>query len=147
MHRLTVFAAALALGTAVAALPLAAQETSPSPELLKVDWYDVQLIKWVRGKGGRAHEIIEMYMKTDKELGLSGVINVHMRTGPWDSIVALPMRGGVAEIGWANNPAEKKWEEAFALQVGGPEKAKAINDEFESLIQHSERHVGHIHRD
>ena len=147
MTRMTIFAAALALGTVTAALPAAAQDASATPELMKVDWYDVQLIKWVPGKGGRAHEIIEMFMKTDKELGLSGVMDFHMRTGPWDSIVALPMRGGIAELGWANNPEEKKWDEAFAKQVGGPEKAKAIYDEFNTLILRSERHVGHIDRD
>ena len=147
MTRMTMLAVAIALGTATAPLPLAAQETAAAQELLKVDWYDVQLIKWVRGKGGRAHEIIEMYMKTDKELGHTGVIDIHMRTGPWDSIVALPMRNGIAEVGWANNPEEKKWEETFARQVGGADKAKAIHAEFDSLIQRSERHVGHIDRD
>ncbi|MGX7952272.1 hypothetical protein ACWPM1_06850 [Tsuneonella sp. HG249] len=147
MTKMTMLAVAFALGTTAVALPAAAQEAAAAQELLKVDWYDVQLIKWVPGKGGRAHEIIEMYMKTDKELGLTGVIDVHMRTGAWDSIVALPMRSGIAQVGWANNPEEKKWEEAFARQVGGEEKAKAIHAEFDSLIQRSERHVGHIDRD
>ena len=140
-------AAALALGTMTAALPAVAQQATAAPELMKVDWYDVQMIKWHPGKAGRAHEIIEMFMKTDAELGWSGVHDFHMRTGPWDSIVALPMRGGIAEIGWANNPNEKKWDETFAKQVGGPEKAKAIYEEFETLIMRSERHVGHIDRD
>jgi hypothetical protein len=147
MTRMTMYAVAFALGTSAAALPATAQNATQTQELLKVDWYDVQLIKWVPGKGGRAHEIIEMYMKTDKELGRTGVIDIHMRTGAWDSIVALPMRNGIAQVGWANNPEEKKWEEAFARQVGGADKAKAINDEFDSLILRSERHVGHIDRD
>jgi hypothetical protein len=147
MKTTIMFAAAFALGTAAIASPAAAQEAAVAPELMKVDWYDVQMIKWVPGKSRRAQEIIDMFMKTDKELGLSGVMDFHMRTGPWDSIVALPMRGGVAEIGWTNNPAEKKWEETFAKQVGGAEKAKAIYDEFDTLILRSERHVGHIDRD
>ena len=147
MTKMTTIASALALGFAAVSLPAAAQDAAATPELSKVDWYDVQMIKWHPGKAGRAHEIIEMFMKTDAELGWSGVHDFHMRTGPWDSIVALPMRGGIAEIGWANNPNEKKWDETFAKQVGGEAKAKALYEEFDSLILRSERHVGHIDRD
>lgn len=140
----------IAFAVAALASPLAIGTTlaqTDQPELSKVDWYRVELVQWKPGKGGRAHEIIEMFEKVDAELGLKGVIDIHMSTGPWDSIVALPMRGGIAQMGWANNPEDKKWDEAFARQVGGEDKAKALYDEFDSLIANRQRHVGHIDRD
>ncbi len=118
-----------------------------TPELSKVDWYRIELIKWKPGKGERAHEIIEMFEKVDKELGFKGVVDFHVSTGEWDSIVAMPMRGGIAQMGWANNPEDKKWDDAFARQVGGMDKAKVLWDEFDSLIAQRQRHIGHIDRD
>lgn len=145
MRKLIIAAAFAALLTPITTDPVMAQ--SSSPELSKVDWYRVELIKWKPGKAERAHEIIEMFEKTDTEMGFKGVIDIHVSTGAWDSIVALPMRGGIAEMGWANNPDDKKWEEAFAKQVGGKDKAKALYDELDSLIEERQRHIGHIDRD
>ena len=140
----------IATACAILALPLAnvsvVAQTS-APELSKVDWYRIELLKWKPGKGERAHQIIEMFEKVDKELGFKGVIDFHVSTGEWDSIVAMPMRGGIAQMGWANNPDEKKWEEAFARQVGGMDKAKALWEEFDSLVAQRQRHVGHIDQD
>ena len=140
----------IATACAILALPLAnvsvVAQTS-APELSKVDWYRIELLKWKPGKGERAHQIIEMFEKVDKELGFKGVVDFHVSTGEWDSIVAMPMRGGIAQMGWANNPDEKKWEEAFARQVGGMDKAKALWEEFDSLVAQRQRHVGHIDQD
>ncbi|MBX7541800.1 hypothetical protein [Qipengyuania sphaerica] len=144
MKKLILMAAAI--GLAIPAAPALADDHE-TPELSKVDWYRVSMIKWKPGKGGRAHEIIEMYEKVDKALGWEGVLDFHMQTGEYDSIVALPMRSGIAEMGWATNPAVKQWEAEFARQVGGEEKAKAIWDEFNSLILREDRHIGHIDRD
>lgn len=145
MKKLIVAAALAAFLTPITTVSVMAQATPP--ELSKVDWYRVEMIKWKPGKGGRAHEIIEMFEKTDAELGFKGILDFHMSTGEWDSIVAMPMRGGVAQMGWANNPEDKKWDEAFAKQVGGTDKAKALYEEFDSLIAERQRHVGHIDRD
>lgn len=145
MRKLIVAAALAAFLTPITTVSVMAQSTPP--ELSKVDWYRVELIKWKPGKGGRAHEIIEMFEKTDAELGFKGILDLHMSTGEWDSIVAMPMRGGIAQMGWANNPEDKKWDEAFAKQVGGMDKAKALYEEFDSLILERQRHVGHIDRD
>lgn len=145
MRKLIVAAALAAFLTPITTVSVMAQSTPP--ELSKVDWYRVEMIKWKPGKGGRAHEIIEMFEKTDAELGFKGILDFHMSTGEWDSIVAMPMRGGIAQMGWANNPEDKKWDEAFAKQVGGMDKAKALYEEFDSLILERQRHVGHIDRD
>lgn len=145
MKKLFIAAAFAFVALPLTSAPAAAQSTAP--ELSKVDWYRIELIKWAPGKGERAHELIEMFEKTDKELGLTGVIDFHVSTGEWDSIVALPMRGGIAQMGWANNPEDKKWDEAFARQVGGMDKAKLLWAEFDSLIAQRQRHIGHIDQD
>lgn len=145
MRKLIIAAALAAFLTPIVAVPVQAQ--TATPELSKVDWYRVEMIKWKPGKAGRAHEIIEMFEKADAELGFKGIVDFHMSTGEWDSIVAMPMRGGVAQMGWANNPEDKKWDEAFAKQVGGMDKAKALYEEFDSLMAERQRHVGHIDRD
>lgn len=145
MKKLLIAFAVAGLAVPLAAVPALAQ--AGQPELSKVDWYRVELIKWKPGKGGRAHEIIEMFEKADVETGMKGVIDIHLNTGEWDSIVAFPMTAGIAQMGWATNPEDKKWEEVFARQVGGEDKAKALYEEFDSLIADRERHVGHIDRD
>ncbi|SFP07379.1 hypothetical protein [Qipengyuania nanhaisediminis] len=136
---------AAAIGLAIPATPAFADDHTP--ELSKVDWYRVNMIKWKPGKGERAHEIIEMFAKVDAALGYNDVIDFHMQTGDYDSIVALPMRGGIAQLGWAENPEGKKWEAEFVRQVGGEAKAKALWEEFDSLILRQDRQIGHIDRD
>lgn len=145
MKKLCIAALIAALASPLSIAPGLAQ-TSP-PELAKVDWYRVEMIKWKPGKGERAQEIIEMFEKADKEAGMKGVIDIHMNTGEWDTVVAFPMTGGIAQMGWATNPEDKKWEAVFARQVGGEDKAKALYEEFDSLIAERQRHVGHIDRD
>jgi len=137
--------AAAAIGLAIPAAPAFADDHEPS--LMEVDWYRVNLIKWKPGMGDRAHEIIEMYEKVDAALGRNDVIDFHMATGEWDSIVAMPMRNGIAAMGWAENPDGAAWRAEFAKQVGGEDKAKALWDEFETLILRRQRHIGHIDRD
>lgn len=145
MKNLCIAALIAALAIPLSIAPGLAQ-TSP-PELAKVDWYRVEMIKWKPGKGERAQEIIEMFEKADQEAGMKGVIDIHLNTGEWDSLVAFPMTGGIAQMGWASNPEDKKWEAVFARQVGGEDKAKALYEEFDSLIAERQRHVGHIDRD
>ncbi|GAA4644007.1 hypothetical protein GCM10023115_19670 [Pontixanthobacter gangjinensis] len=140
------FAAAAAL--CVPAMPSTAlADGHEAMELAKVDWYRVNLIKWEQGKTGRAHEIIDLFQKVDEALGRDGTMHFHMGTGEWDSIVAMPMRNGIAAMGWANNPDGDAWDAEFAKQNGGEEKAKAIWDEFNSLIARQQRHIGHIDQD
>ncbi|MXO85096.1 hypothetical protein GRI38_03525 [Altererythrobacter aurantiacus] len=139
------FAAAVAF--AATSMTPAAFAQDADPALAELDWYRVSMIKWKPGKGERAHEIIEMFEKVDTALGLDGVIDLHMATGDYDSIVAFPMRQGIAAMGWAENPESAKWEAEFARQVGGEDTAEAIWDEFNSLIDTQARHLAHIDRD
>jgi len=134
-----------ALGLTIPAAPAIAD--NHAPELSEVDWYRVNMIKWKPGKAERAHEIIEMFEKVDAALGRNDVVDIHMNTGAWDSIVAMPMRQGIAAMGWKENPEGKKWEAEFVKQAGGEANAKAIWEEFDSLVATRERHIGHIDQD
>ncbi|WP_128892396.1 hypothetical protein [Erythrobacter sp. HKB08] len=125
----------------------AAADNHAAPELAEVDWYRVMMIKWKPGKAGRAHEMIDQFRKVDEALGLSGGVDIHMNTGEWDSIVALPMRQGIAAMGWKENPEGKKWDDELARQLGGKEKVEEMWKEFDSLIARQQRHIGHIDRD
>ena len=148
MTKFALFAGAIALALPMAVTPAQADNhIEATPELAPIDWYRVMLIKWKPGKGERAHEIIDMFNKVDKTLGMEGSIDIHMGTGEWDSIVALPMRHGIASMGWAKNPENEKWDAEFARQAGGKDKAKALWAEFDSLIASQQRHIGHIDRD
>ena len=132
---------AAALGLCLTATPTFAQD---EPELREVDWYRVNLIKWKSGKGDRAHEIIEMFEKVDEALGRNDVIDFHMATGEWNSIVAFKMTRGIASMGWKTNPDNDAWEAEFIKQVGGEDKAKALWAEFDDCILEEQRNIGHI---
>ena len=141
MKKLMLAAAALGLGLSAAP---AYADNHATPELREVDWYRIQFIKWKEGKGGRAHEIIQMFEKVDKALGYNDVIDFHMGTGEWDSVVAMKMRHGIASMGWKTNPDGDKWDKEFARQVGGEDKAKALFAEFDECILEQETQIGHI---
>ena len=141
MKKLLIAAAALGLG--LGATPAYADHHE-APELREVDWYRVQFIKWKEGKSGRAHEIIAMFEKVDKALGWNDVIDFHMGTGEWDSVVAMKMRQGIASMGWKSNPDGDKWDAEFAKQVGGEDKAKALFAEFDDCIDEQRTEIGHI---
>lgn len=143
MKKLTLAAVAASLitfsGTGAYA-PLVAQ----AQELREVNWYEIHMIKWKQGKRARAHEIIEMFEATDKALGWNDVMDFHMTTGPWHSIVAVKMRNGIAQMGLKTNPDGDAWDKKFAELHGGEEKAKALFAEFEECIQDQQTHIGHI---
>ena len=134
--------AAAALGMGLTATP--AMADNHTPEMREVDWYEIHLIKWKSGKGERAHQIIEMYEKVDKALGRDDVIDFHMRTGEWHSIVAMKMRHGPGAIAWKTDPDNDAWVAEFARQVGGKDKAEALWREFNDCILEEQIQIGHI---
>lgn len=113
-------------------------------ELREVDWYRINFIKWKVGKGDRAHEIIDMFEKVDMALGRNDVIDLHMNTGGWNSIVAFKMKHGIQGMAYKRSEGPDEWDVEFAKQVGGEEKAKALMEEFQSCIAKEEMHIGHI---
>ena len=140
MKKLVMTAAALGMGLAAVSVPT----TTTAQELREVDWYNISMIKWKMGKGERAHQIIEMFEKVDKALGRNDVIDFHMQTGEWHSIVAFKMHDGPAAMAWKENAYDKAWEVEFAKQAGGEDKAKALWAEFNDCILEEQRQIAHI---
>lgn len=137
--------ATAAFGLALPAAPVLADDHEKADrQLAEVDWYRINMIKWKHGKGDRAHEIIDMFEKVDIALGRNDVIDLHMNTGEWNSIVAFKMKEGIQGMAYQRTGEPDEWDIEFAKQVGGEEKAKELMAEFESLIAVEERHIGHI---
>lgn len=140
MKKLVLAAAAIGMSLTTATVP----SVTAAQEMREVDWYNISLIKWKAGKGQRAHEIIEMFEKVDAALNRNDVIDFHMQTGEWHSIVAFKMHDGPAAMAWKENPYDKAWEAEFAKQVGGEDKANALWAEFQDCILEEQREIGHI---
>ena len=140
--------AAAAFGLAFTASPaLADDHGEAKPEMLKQDWYSVDLIKFKGGNRKRIGEIIDMYEAADKASGNPGPIVLHMDTGPWDMMVFSKMEHGIKQMGWDSTPEGDAWRKAFNELAGGKEEAMKIFVEFQSYVDASEDHIGHIHPD
>lgn len=143
MSKLLLATAALGL-TMTGAPAIADDHEAAERELREVTWYRINMIKWKVGKGDRAHEIIDMFEKVDMALGRNDVIDLHMNTGEWNSIVAFKMKDGIQGMAYKRSEEPDPWDVEFAKQVGGEDKAKELYAEFQSLIAKEEMHIGHI---
>ena len=148
MKALVLTAACAALCVPVVAAPAAAQDM-PKAERGDVNWYEIHFIKFKPGKRARAHEIIDnYYIPADKAAGTgAGIVDFHFNTGAWDGVVAFPMAGGPADMTWETSPDDVKWMTALAGIAGGMDKAQAILNEWDMLVEREEIHVGHIDKD
>ncbi|MBD2842072.1 hypothetical protein [Erythrobacter rubeus] len=144
MRKTLIFAAAIALPMA-AAPALADDHTAEQPELLDQNWHRVNFVRFHEGKQGRASEIIAMFEQADEKIGRTSPILIHMNTGPWHMIGAFPLENGIAEMGWTQTADDKAWRDAFAEIAGGQDQARALWEEFSSLIAERQRHIGHTH--
>ena len=126
----------------------AAAQEMKAERMKDVSFHSVEFVKFHAGKRERAMEIVEKYFApADRDMtgGQSTVIDLHMMTGPWDAIVVFPMNGGPGDMSWATSPDDIKWMEALGKRAGGADKAKALLDEWNTLVARSEEHVAHRH--
>ncbi|XUU59732.1 hypothetical protein ACRAQ6_09125 [Erythrobacter sp. HA6-11] len=144
MRRILLATAALSMTLNGAPALADDHEEKAERKLAEVTWYRISMIKWKHGKGNRAHEIIDIFEKVDMAIGEDGVIDLHMNTGEWNSIVAFKMDGGIQEMAYQPSGEPDPWMAELAKQVGGEEKAKELMAEFDSLIEKEVRHIGHI---
>ncbi len=141
----------LMIAAAVAALcvPASLSAQAMQPERIEnVTWHMVEMIKFHPGKRGRAMEIIENYFAAaDRDLGETGVTDLHFDTGEWDVIVAFPLSGGPSDLTWATSPDDIKWMNALAARAGGMDKAQALLTEWDTLVAQRQQNVAHRHPD
>ncbi|KIC93239.1 hypothetical protein [Flavihumibacter solisilvae] len=111
-------------------------------------WKWVVLIDFKPGKNDRANEIIRNYfMKADQSAGLPGPsYALDLMSGDWDILVSFDMKGGVDDLNWEISPDDEKWMKAIGTLAGSPDKAKAILDEWASLIQRETRFLAKVHK-
>lgn len=148
MKALVMTAAVAALCVPVIATPAGAQDM-PKAERNDLNWYSIHMVKFKPGKRARAHEIIDNYfIPADKKAGTgAGIIDLHMNTGEWDSVTAFPMTGGPNDMTWDTSPDDAKWMAAMAEMLGGMDKAQAVLNEWDSLVEREVVHVGHVDKD
>lgn len=148
MRKLLMAAAAFAAPMMVATPAYAdAHAEAAEPELANKDWYSMVFIKFHEGRAGEAMELIEAFMAVDEALGRDGPMGFHMDTGEWDMVVAFKMEGGIAEMGWASNPAGDEWNAELARQLGGEEAAREHWAKYLALVARAENHIAHIDLD
>jgi len=154
MKKLMMAAAAAALTMPAWAMPAAAQD-APTAQRMgdEVGWARVSYIKFKPGKRGRAMEIIQNYYAkadamVDAETGKkSGIHGVHMESGEWDAIYIFPMSGGPSDLTWLTSPEDVAWMAKFTELAGGQEKATAMLEEFDGLIERELTDIAHFHPD
>ena len=117
-----------------------AQEAKPK-RYENVEWKSIVYVEFVTGKRGRALEIIrDHFEKAAKTAGTSSPVRYEMRTGQWDLLIVWTMKEGIESMNWEVSADGIAWRKALNDQEGGAEKAKALLDEYNSLIAniHSE---------
>lgn len=137
---------ALALCIAFATVPgsAAAQEMKAERET-NVTYYRVEMVKFHHGKRPRAAELVDKYFApTDREMG-GTVIDLHLMTGEWDFITLFPMSGGPADLTYTTSPEDVRFMGLLAKRAGGPNAAKKLIEEWDTLVAKREWHIGHTH--
>ena len=99
-------------------------------------WVTVVLIKFGANKYSRAKEIItNFFEKAGQKAGTaSPFLTLDIMTGEWDMMLTWDMKNGLEEMNWETSPDDVKWMKTMGEILGGSDKAKAIIDEYSSLI-------------
>ncbi|MEM6858643.1 MAG: hypothetical protein AAF559_12290 [Pseudomonadota bacterium] len=117
--------------------------TEPTPEIADKDWYNVVYYRFHEGKMGEAIELVEAFAKVDEALG-SEPFGLVMSSGEWDMVVAFKMEGGIAEMGWQNNPAADAWNAEFERQLGSKEAVAQHWQKFYSIVKDRQFEIGYV---
>lgn len=104
-----------------------------------VKWYVVRQIKFEDGKMEAAKKIINEYFKpADADIGGDGpVLELDLLFSEWDLMVVFSMDEGIETLEWEMTPTDVEWYKAFQKRAGSADKAKQIEEEFESYIKDS----------
>src|SRR5258706_14334745 len=100
-------------------------------------WKQIVYIDFHDGKYDRAITIIKDYFeKAGKKANLPGPETMmRMSSGSWDLMLIWNMKGGVEDLNWETSPDDVTWMKALGELAGGSDKAKAILDEYMSLVR------------
>ncbi len=107
-------------------------------------WKAIEFVQFKAGKMDRAREIIMNYfVKSSEKAGTpQPAMASELATGEWDMMVIWELKEGIEEMNWETSPNDVKWLTAMNEISGGADKAKAILDEWSSLIMRTTRYLG-----
>lgn len=122
---------------------LSAQDVPVAKKHENPQWKWVVSLDFHSGKANRAYEIIDTYFsKASEKAGTAQPeMKLKMETGEADMIVVWNIEGGIEELNWSLTPDSAKWLKAMVEIAGGKEEAKAIRDEYSSLIRSAKREL------
>lgn len=145
MRKLASIATALSLA-AVPAVALADHHEEGPTIRENAEYMEIVMVDIKAGKRDRAEEIVRDYfMKATAAAGTQQPYIVHLQTGDWDFLVAWDMKDGPVAFTYTDTPDGKKWRAALAEVAGGEDEAKAIWEEYQSLIARTNSMFGHHH--
>jgi hypothetical protein len=106
-------------------------------------WKSITFIQFKEGKMDRVREIIDNYfVKAAEKSGTPTPSMVsELVTGEWNMVVVWDMKEGVDALNWETSPDDVKWMTAMN-EIAGTDKAKAILDEWSSLIVRTNSYLG-----
>ncbi|TKD53192.1 hypothetical protein [Sphingomonas baiyangensis] len=108
----------------------------------------VNMTKFKPGAARRANETIsKTFMPSAKAAGIPMPSTYHPQTGEWDVIAIFPMADGISELEYSMTPSDAKWLAAMSKSLGGQDKAMALIDEYNGLIETNDRMLVHEHTD
>ena len=146
MHKTLMIAAAFALPLqAVAAQSDNTNQTGP--ELANKDWYRIVRTRFVPGKTNEALRFIEVFLRTDDDIGIERPRIYRATSGEYDLIVVHPMREGIAGMGWANSPHQARWDAALEKRLGGSDKVAEHWASYLSLVASQSVDIVYVDKD
>jgi hypothetical protein len=106
-------------------------------------WKSITFIQFKEGKMERVREIINNYFVKAAEKGGTPMPSMvsELVTGEWNMVVVWDMKEGVDALNWETSPDDVKWMTAMN-EIAGSDKAKAILDEWSSLIVRTNSYLG-----
>jgi hypothetical protein len=109
-------------------------------------WKYVVYVDFKEGKNERARTIIMDYFdKAAKKGGTSTPeLALQMYSGEWDLMMVWEMKGGVEDLNWQISPEDVTWMKSLGEVAGGPDKAKALLEEWQGLISRSSSYLAKV---
>jgi hypothetical protein len=107
-------------------------------------WKTIVFVQFKEGKMDRVREIIRNYFAkaADKAGTPQPSLATELATGEWNMMLVWDMKEGLEQMNWETNPNDVKWMTAMNDIAGGADKAKAILDEWSSLIVRTTSYLG-----
>ncbi len=139
-----VYVTAIVVFTLLTSASVHAQQGMKAKKFDNPQWKRVEFVKFKSDKYPRAKELIkDYYAKAGQRSGTPGPsLLVDLVTGEWDMMLVWDMKEGIEEMNWEMSPNDVKWMTAMTEVAGGADKAKAVMDEFSSLIVRDTRYIG-----